>query len=78
MLNGGGKSDPGVPDPKLAVAVAFVHILTKVYRVLILDTRVSKTINCFFMGWNPYKGLELCKPVMGDKKGRGRYRLERQ
>ena len=27
------------------------------------------------MGWNLYKGLELCKPVMGDKKGRGKVLL---
>ena len=75
MLSDGGKTNPEELGSKLAVAAAFVHILIKVYRVLILDTRVSKTINCFYMGWNPYKGLELCKPVMGDKKGRGRVLL---
>ena len=64
-----------MPGPKLAVIAAFVHILTTVYRVLILDTRVSRTINCFYMGWNLYKRLELCKLFKSDKKGEGRVLL---
>ena len=27
------------------------------------------------MGWNLYKGLELCKPEIGDKKGKGKVLL---